>query len=501
MLSIPDRHHPIGSELSPASLTPTIVGAVASSSFNYLHSSLAKFIKHTIESFPIMPCDMKPSIDDSKHRVDRRGSTSMKSSRWLGDTLPERFKDGDDAQVDYTAPPQGMRSRDGNMHYMQQSLVSMIAAVGSRSDFRTRFDDSSDSDGESEEHTRREQQPKPSNRPDLNPRLENEERGRRHRRTRSDNKLLQKSPAAGSRDKANEPSTPSGSTLLIPPRRTRSVTPRAAPVLTRMVQAQNRFDTASAAERPSSGPETPSGDREQSSTSALSARLMEMFGFEKPEKVLVEYACSLLQSMLLHGYMYVTEGHICFYAYLPKKSRVAIKSGYLSKRGRKNPTYNRYWFVLKGDVFSYYADPSSLYFPSGHVDLRYGISASLAEPKTKDAEVKDFQVTTDQRTYYFRADSVTSAKEWVKALQKVIFRSHNEGESVKVSFPIDNVIDLEESPMAEFAETFKIRVVDSGETYAIDEVCYPSQFFGPFPNVSRSISSLSLTRVKMCLNT
>lgn len=458
-----------------------------------------------------MPCDMKPSIDDTKHRVDRRGSTSMKSSRWLGDKVPERFKDGDDAQVDYTAPPQGMRSRDGNMHYMQQSLVSMIAAVGSRSDFRTRFDDSSDSDGESEERTRREQQPEPSNRadrqqasgrPDETPRLENEERGRRHRRTISDNKLLQKSSAAGSRDKANEPSTPTASTLLVPPRRTRSVTPRAAPVLTRMVQAQNLFDTASAAERPSSRPETPSGDQEQSSTSALSARLMEMFGFEKPEKVLVEYACSLLQSMLLHGYMYVTEGHICFYAYLPKKSRVAIKSGYLSKRGRKNPKYNRYWFVLKGDVLSYYADPSSLYFPSGHVDLRYGISASLAETKTKDAEVKDFQVTTDQRTYYFRADSVTSAKEWVKALQKVIFRSHNEGESVKVSFPIDNVIDLEESPMAEFAETFKIRVVDSGETYAIDEVCYSSpQFFGPCSNVSRSISSLFLTRDKMCLNT
>jgi sterol 3beta-glucosyltransferase len=32
------------------------------------------------------------------------------------------------------------------------------------------------------------------------------------------------------------------------------------------------------------------------------------------------------------------------------------------------------------------------------------------------------------------------------------------------------VIDLEESPMAEFAETFKIRVLDNNETYAIDEV-------------------------------
>lgn len=55
-------------------------------------------------------------------------------------------------------------------------------------------------------------------------------------------------------------------------------------------------------------------------------------------------------------------------------------------------------------------------------------------------------------------------------MQKVIFRSHNDGDSVKISLPIENVIDIEESPVIDFAETLKIRVVDSDETYAIDEV-------------------------------
>lgn len=424
----------------------------------------------------------------------------MKSSRLAGDRLPERFKDGEDAQLDYTAPPRGVTSRDGNVHYMQQSLFSLIAAVGSRSDFRTRFDDSSDSDGESEQHTSRVtgsispsrkdvvDRPEAGGKLDSKQSVQGEERGRRHRRTISDNKLLRRVSAISSKDKTDDAPTPTASTFLVPQRRTRSVTPRAAPILTQMVQAQNRFDLASAAEHRPSTLETPSEDRPQPSASALSTRLMEMFGFEKPEKVLVEYACSLLQNMLLQGYMYVTEGHICFYAYLPKKSSVAIRSGYLSKRGRKNPKYNRYWFVLKGDVLSYYADPSNLYFPSGHVDLRYGISASLAEPKTKDAEVKDFQVTTDQRTYHFRADSATNAKEWVKSLQKVIFRTHNEGDSVKISFPIENVIDLEESPMAEFAETFKIRVVDSKETYAVDE--YFFSFFDSGQDAFNYLKSL-----------
>ena len=102
--------------------------------------------------------------------------------------------------------------------------------------------------------------------------------------------------------------------------------------------------------------------------------------------------------------------------------------------------------------------------------MRYGISASLAETKDKSKENKDFAVTTDHRTYYFRADSGPSAKEWVKTLQKVIFRSHNEGDSVKISLPIENIIDIEESPVIDFAETFKIRIVESDESYAIEEV-------------------------------
>ncbi|KAJ5132352.1 hypothetical protein N7448_006510 [Penicillium atrosanguineum] len=423
---------------------------------------------------------MKPLIDDKK-RVNQGMSASMRTPRSFADRLPERFKDGDDSQIDYSAPPRALGPRDGNMHYMQQSLFGMIAAVGSRSDFRTRFDDSSDSDGETEVRTKlgplpgspsRQEcpgLPPTSGRSDSIQQTEPEGRGRRHRKTISEDKPLRKFPVIGSGEKDTDLSAMSGSTILIPPRRARSATPRAAPVLTRMVQAQSRFDTATTTENTPLRPETPSEEQQKPSASALSTRLMEMFEFDKPEKVLAEYACSLVQSMLLQGYMYVTEGHICFYAYLPKKSSLAIKSGYLSKRGRNNPKYNRYWFVLKGDVFSYYADSSNLYFPSGHVDLRYGISASLAEPKTKGAEVRDFQVTTDQRTYYFRADSATSAKEWVKGLQKVIFRTHNEGDSVKVSFPIRNIIDLEESPMTEFAETFKIRVIDSSETYAIDE--------------------------------
>lgn len=155
---------------------------------------------------------------------------------------------------------------------------------------------------------------------------------------------------------------------------------------------------------------------------------------------------------------------------LTTSQSVIAKSGYLSKRGKQNPRFNRYWFTLKGDVLSYYTDVSDLYFPSGNIDLRYGISASLSESHEKGRDSTHFSVVTNQRVYHFKADSAASAKEWVKTLQKVIFRSHNDGDSVKISLPIENVIDVEESPVIELAETLKVRIVDSDETYAIDEV-------------------------------
>ncbi len=118
-------------------------------------------------------------------------------------------------------------------------------------------------------------------------------------------------------------------------------------------------------------------------------------------------------------------------------------------------------------MLSYFRDPQNPYFPHGQIDLRYGISANITD---KDKEGVHFTVTTHHRAYHFKADSAPSAREWVKSLQRVIFRSHNDGDSVKISLPIGNVIDIEETQMLDFADTCKIRVFDNDETFAIDEV-------------------------------
>ncbi|CZS97997.1 probable Sterol 3-beta-glucosyltransferase [Rhynchosporium agropyri] len=405
--------------------------------------------------------------EDIKKRVVRKLTKTRKEGRLVTMDIPERFRDGDDADEDCTA-------LSGRNAYMNQSVFGMIAAAGSQVDFNARFDGpSSDEEEDSgdppaslttELKVDKTREGKLPAKPEKN-----------HRRKFSESKLLRSLSGLG-RSKSKLSS--SGSGLPSPTPSSEAVTPdtqaartisRDAPVMSRMLEARAELSL-----RPSFDTKRPGHIREgaiaeEQTSSSLAMQLMDIFDFEAAEDVIEEYPCWLLKSVLLQGYMYITTRHICFYAYLPKKSNEVVKSGYLSKSGRRNPKYNRYWFRLKDDVLAYYSDPSDLYFPSGNIDLRYGISANVVE-KEKGKDATHFTVVTHQRKYHFKADSVPSAKEWVKSLQKIIFRSHNEGDSVKISLPIENIIDIEDSQIIDFADTCKIRVIDNDETYAIDEV-------------------------------
>lgn len=145
-------------------------------------------------------------------------------------------------------------------------------------------------------------------------------------------------------------------------------------------------------------------------------------------------------------------------------------SGNLSKKAKKSSRYTRYWFVLRNDMFAYYTSATDLYFPSGTVDLRYAIQAEiLPGPDGHKASSAVFSLITEKRTYTFKADTHSSAQHWVKALQKEIFRSRNEGDQVKIKIPVKNIIDLEESVLFDIVDALKIRAIDSDETFAIDE--------------------------------
>ncbi|PMB64088.1 Sterol 3-beta-glucosyltransferase [Beauveria bassiana] len=375
------------------------------------------------------------------HKVSTRARGLSSSTPDLPEPLQDSDDSGDEAHAQVTVNPMSVN--------MNQSIFGLIAAAGSRVDFHTRFDgNSSDEDDTSKDL--------PSSLPTTSQTTVLRPDSRKHKKTLSKHRLL-KSFATLPRLKPKSKREPS--TLSQPERFTdepcqssdASETPaspsaeRMAPmarrpsVMSRMLQARAEMSSRSSfdIERRSSTDIPQSQDDDEASP--LARRLMEIFDFSEPEQ------------------------------------NIVAKSGYLSKSGKRNPKYNRYWFRLKGDVLSYYRDATNLYFPHGQIDLRFGISASVTD---RDKDGLHFEVVTSQRTYNFRADSAPSAKEWVKSLQRVIFRSHNDGDSVKISLPIENIIDVEDTQMVEFSNTCKIRVIDNDETYAIDEYFFSFFSFG-----------------------
>ncbi|KAL1862897.1 Sterol 3-beta-glucosyltransferase [Diaporthe australafricana] len=426
--------------------------------------------------------------------------------------FPEQLqhKDGDEDQEEDVLPV-GLGNGNHSFMILNQSIFGLIAAAGPKVDFNDRFEGHSSEEEEADESDDNGSHPKRKDDSTTGKLAQTtvlkksaSKTGKQHRRKFSDSKLMKSVPilsklSTKSRSKKeskqpvsqiqeeSEPEFSAGDGQT-------SDESRLAPMMSRMLDARAEMSA-----RPSFDIERRSTDRRGEPSEApdpgpseLSKRLQKIFEFVEPEELISEYPCWLLQGVLLQGYIYITSKHICFYAYLPKKAvsqpepqpewtsltvykHEVTKSGYLFKSGKRNPKYNRYWFRLKGDVLSYFRDPSNLYLPHGQIDLRYGISATITD---KDKDGLHFSVETDHRTYHFRADSAPSAKEWVKSLQRVIFRSHNDGDSVKISLPIANVIDIEEAQMLEFADTCKIRVIDNDETYAIDEYFFSFFNFG-----------------------
>lgn len=170
---------------------------------------------------------------------------------------------------------------------------------------------------------------------------------------------------------------------------------------------------------------------------------------------------------MIPGHMYILETVVCFYAYLPKRAHATLRSGYISKRGRQNPRYNRYWFVLKGSSLSYYTDRSQPYFPRNTIDLSSATSVQLL-PSAPQTQTYDFTITTEQETFQFKIEKAEEAKQWVQQIDNAIIRSRNDGDSIKYLIPIKNIIGVEEEQILEGTTTVQINVKKAGE--ALDEV-------------------------------
>lgn len=306
---------------------------------------------------------MGSADEGSRTRAVRKLVKKKRPQRLPSVHYPERLQPGEDVQDDVTAPKGTLPQ------YMNQSVFGMIAAAGSKSDFHARFDDdSSGSDDETEvpRFLRADDgtSTKPSGRSTAEQQAESQRAEDEYAEAqpgyptkrwvigkdgqkRPESRLRRSIPRLNLRT-IKEKNYMSESTILpspdaeSPPRRPNVATPRDAPVMSRMLEAQAQVDSAvTGLEKGMDVGEMPKMSKSKGLRAegkiSLATRLKEIFGFEKPEEVVSgpldvkflaipytdavsEYPCWLLQSVLLQGYMYITEHHICFYAYLPKKS-------------------------------------------------------------------------------------------------------------------------------------------------------------------------------------
>lgn len=218
----------------------------------------------------------------------------------------------------------------------------------------------------------------------------------------------------------------------------------------------------------------------------LKSQVRQVFSLIEDDVLVAHYPAWLLKSVLLKGHLYVMCNTLCFYAYIPRSEDITLKSGYLTKKSRTTNRQHRRWFVLRGHILTYYDDPNELYFPAGNIDLRNGVMA-IADVKNSGPSDFGFKLVTDTQIFFFRADTASAAMEWLKVIQKTIFRLNNNGDTVKITVPYASILDVEESDVLSFASTMRIRIADDTETFTISE--YLFSLFEESQDIIRAVRS------------
>uniref|UniRef100_A0AAG5D1G2 PH domain-containing protein n=1 Tax=Anopheles atroparvus TaxID=41427 RepID=A0AAG5D1G2_ANOAO len=107
--------------------------------------------------------------------------------------------------------------------------------------------------------------------------------------------------------------------------------------------------------------------------------------------------------------MKINEKNLCTFATTPPVDL----EGWLNKRGELNKSWQRRWFVLKGNLLFYFEKRGDKE-PLGMIILE-GCTVELAE----EGEQYCFQIVfhgSNNRTYYLATESQSNMEQWMKAL-------------------------------------------------------------------------------------
>lgn len=237
---------------------------------------------------------MAPKNGEMEKRTRRKLVKKHMPHRHASMQFPERLRYGDDAQDDVTG------ANGKHAHYMNQSIFSMIAAAGSKTNFHARFDDeSSDSEGDNDNskstagvaaHTTDILPQTPASKETQQTVGKAQEFGKQaepgaHRHPRI---FLPKLKLKTTKEKnymSQSSSLPSA--RRDPPFDSpRQMTPRDAPVMSQMLAAQAELNPLTEKAEEQQTPNIPGEPVSAKGPGSLATRLMEIFGFAAPEEVI-----------------------------------------------------------------------------------------------------------------------------------------------------------------------------------------------------------------------
>lgn len=232
-------------------------------------------------------------LEEEKKKLGRKLTRRRKDQRPASVQFPERLEEGEDTQEDVTA------TKGKVTQYMNQSVFSMIAAAGSRTDFHAPFNADS-SESEEEEESAATQAPSyVSSSSDLplregldgqasssvkrrlsakEGRKKSEQKSRRlprlHLRSIKEKNYMSQSMLLPLKEPMSDSESPKGAD------------PRNAPLMSRILEAESqRLPSPSPMDPQASGLEEPERMASGKSPTSLTMRLMEIFGFDEPEEV------------------------------------------------------------------------------------------------------------------------------------------------------------------------------------------------------------------------
>lgn len=233
---------------------------------------------------------------DSHKVIERKLTNKRKPLRASPVQYPARLKEGEDAQEDVTA------GKGETAQHMNQSIFSMIAAARSKVDFNARFEEeeeSSDNDDELQASVVPTHMGEHSKPPKTQKQLDEQHEGHLPRGKSS----MPLGPSAEQRGlrslpkldiRTTEEKSYMSQSMRLPSGQVSTqyggptgVTPRDAPVMSMMLEAQAELNPST----PSLGIENAAAGDTHFPTSKdapaeLANRLMEIFGFERPEEVI-----------------------------------------------------------------------------------------------------------------------------------------------------------------------------------------------------------------------